>query len=240
MTLLSCAARFALFIYIVSNKLQGACHNDYGGVFSDHNCNPLTLFDYDTVRSGLKQSQKEEAFKHDVEAAKQGIRELAQKLGLDVDLALSVFDKVLGLGKRIVNSDDSRSKGGKRKNSFRKGRTFILEWILGGTGETGDNNQPMRLTIPSFLKDSQGSDSGKSHPLIAFTQLLVGIGCLIAFPIVLPFTRNLNFCRAAEMFFKVFWVVYTIAFKRLCETGPPLSDSKESRRIFYYLQFNRF
>ncbi len=96
--LISAAARFAVFIRMVHEELGGACYSDYGTVFSDHNANPLTIFDYDTIRLSLEEWEKEPAYKKDTGDAEELLTILGRILSAEeaeMEEAISVFRNIL-------------------------------------------------------------------------------------------------------------------------------------------------
>ncbi|MDD3906313.1 MAG: HEAT repeat domain-containing protein [Candidatus Omnitrophica bacterium] len=92
--LLSFAARCALFIYIVHKKLNGTCHNKYGSVFSGHNCNWQTFFDYDTIMLESKEDNDGSVLYADISDAKIQICRFADMLGINHESAYKVFTEV--------------------------------------------------------------------------------------------------------------------------------------------------
>jgi HEAT repeat protein len=92
--LLSFAARCALFIYIVQKKLNGTCHNKYGSVFSGHNCNWQTFFDYDTIMLESKEDNDGSVLYADISDAKIQICRFADMLGISHESAYKVFTEV--------------------------------------------------------------------------------------------------------------------------------------------------
>lgn len=98
--LLSAASRFSAFIRIAHDGLGFSCSSEYGTVFSEHNVNPLVMFDYDTIVPARQETEKTASYRQDISDAEGLIRKIWQTLELEekhLKEALGVFERILSL-----------------------------------------------------------------------------------------------------------------------------------------------
>ncbi|MFH1721910.1 MAG: hypothetical protein ABH950_04830 [Candidatus Altiarchaeota archaeon] len=110
-TAVRAAGGYAVVNRIVHKELEGACTTDHGSVFqtNEHNLNPLTIFDYDTIWEGKEEHElglkhsKETYQRLDNEGAIHRIEDLCKKLGLgetETKKALKVYDVIYNTGEK--------------------------------------------------------------------------------------------------------------------------------------------
>lgn len=112
--LFTAAARYALFIHILHGHLNGQAHEDVYTVFSEHNCNPITLFDYDTVSYNndyKDDSKRQGVWARDTRDAQKILWKLANELGVSQYMqdAKNIFQEIL-LADNDDDNDDQNDK----------------------------------------------------------------------------------------------------------------------------------